>query len=120
MNWQLIEDIKVLDSIIELSQQKPLTIFKHSTRCGISSFVLKNFERSLPDELKSSNQLYYLDLIAYRNISKAIEERFDVRHESPQVIVIKKGEAIYNASHYGIDVDRLAGLLIEADSIDQI
>lgn len=50
---------------------------------------------------------YFLDLLAYRSISNEIESRFDVVHQSPQLIVLENGKAIYNASHQNIDLDKI-------------
>ncbi|WP_111707550.1 bacillithiol system redox-active protein YtxJ [Lutibacter citreus] len=104
MNWSEITEIKQLEEIINSSKEKPVLIFKHSTRCGISRFALKSFERSY-DIDENSLDLYFLDLISYRQISSAIAEKLGVYHESPQVIVILKGTVIYSASHGDILVE---------------
>ena len=102
MNWIQINKIEDLDTIIESSFNSPVAIFKHSTRCGISSYVLKNIERSLKDEDLRAD-LYFLDLIAFRDISNSIAERLAVVHQSPQLILIKDGKVLYHASHQSID-----------------
>jgi bacillithiol system protein YtxJ len=65
--------------------------------------VVKNrLERSIsPTEI----DFYYLDLIKHRDVSNAIASLFQVHHESPQILVIKNGECIYEESHYGIMMD---------------
>lgn len=50
---------------------------------------------------------YFLDLLAHRNLSNDIETRFDIVHQSPQLIVLDSGKAIYNASHQNIDLDKI-------------
>ena len=101
INWTFLEDVNQLDSIIEASKTKPQAIFKHSTRCGISSMVIKQFENSfdLPDD---SIDLYYLDLLNYRDISNAVAQKFDIPHQSPQLIVLKNKKVIAHDSHHGI------------------
>lgn len=103
MNWKNIEGIEKLNEIINISEKKAVLIFKHSTRCGISRFALRDFERSF-DISEEEMEVFYLDLLKYRDISNEIAQRFGIIHQSPQVIVLKNKEAIYNDSHGGISV----------------
>ena len=109
MDWNALTDIKQLDEITEESNGNPILIFKHSTRCSISRFALKQFESEF--NLEGSIKPYFLDLLMHRDISNEIADRFGVQHQSPQVIVIKNGNAIYNASHQDIEAGRLDALL---------
>jgi bacillithiol system protein YtxJ len=101
MDWNNLTDLGQLNEIITLSSDTPVAIFKHSTRCSISRMALKQFE----NEFDFSDKVtpYFLDLIAYRDVSNEISNRFGVQHQSPQLILIKDGKAIYNASHSDID-----------------
>lgn len=100
--WIEITSIKQLEEIISHSGEKIILLFKHSTRCSISSMVLKNFERNI--EVQNENIVFYfLDLITHRDISNKIEELTGVIHQSPQVIVLKENKVIYHNSHNGID-----------------
>lgn len=76
-------------------------VFKHSTRCSISSMALNRFKAQMT-ELEKVAELYYLDLIKYRNISNELAHVFDVEHESPQILIIKNGMCVYDASHLNI------------------
>lgn len=105
--WHALTEDRQLDKIETDSQEKTIAIFKHSTRCGISKMVLNNFERNYDLHEEKGLELYFLDLIANRNLSNKIAEKFDVRHESPQLIVIKKGEVVHHASHQSIEVESL-------------
>lgn len=105
IKWINLTDLKQLQEIENISGNKPVIIFKHSTRCSISRMALKQFERDF--EFSESIDAFFLDLIAYRDISNEIAERFNVYHESPQLILIKNGKAIYNASHSDIDAEVL-------------
>ncbi|MGF2412156.1 bacillithiol system redox-active protein YtxJ [Ferruginibacter sp.] len=105
MNWINLTDDQQLSSIKELSKQKAQLIFKHSTRCSISSMAKNRLERSTPPE---SIDFYYLDLIQHRQLSQKIAEDFDVYHESPQVLLIKNGACVYDESHSGIQMDDIA------------
>ena len=104
MAWQQLTNEIQLEQIKTLSAQKPQLIFKHSTRCSISSMAKNRLERStMPDGV----DFYYLDLLKYRNISNKIESLFNVPHESPQVILIKDGECKYDESPSGISMDEI-------------
>lgn len=104
--WKKIESQKDLDAATEKSSQQKVLIFKHSTRCFISKTVLRSFEKQMQESDKNFGY-YFLDLLAYRSISNEIESRFDVVHQSPQLIVLENGKAIYNASHQNIDLDKI-------------
>ena len=105
VNWIALNSINQLDEITNLSKENTVLIFKHSTRCSVSRMVLKQFENEfvLQDEIVT----YFLNLIEYRDISNEIATRFNVVHQSPQLIVIKDGLTIYNASHESIDANDL-------------
>ena len=108
MNWKVLEHIDQIDNIINESWNKPVLIFKHSTRCIISKMALKNFESDFL--LHNIIDAYYLDLIAHRNISNEIAEVFAVEHQSPQILLIKDGVAVYAVSHESIDANVLMKL----------
>lgn len=110
MNWISLTSAEQLTSIKEKSFQRPQLIFKHSTRCNISSMALNRLERYATPP--AGTDYYYLDLLAYRNISQQVAADFSVRHESPQVLVIKNGECVYDESHYGISMEDLQEQLV--------
>ncbi|WP_395054311.1 bacillithiol system redox-active protein YtxJ [Flavobacterium sp.] len=105
MSWTQLTDLGQLNEIIDLSTVKPVLIFKHSTRCSISRMALKQFENEF--DLEEKVTPYFLDLLENRSISNEISTRFDVEHQSPQLILIKDGKAIYTVSHSDIEVDEL-------------
>jgi bacillithiol system protein YtxJ len=104
MNWIPLTSDKQLEEIRENSKTKPQVIFKHSIRCGISSMAKSRLERSQPP---GSIDFYYLDLINYRSLSNKLSEMFQVVHESPQVLLIKSGECVYEESHSGIRMEEI-------------
>jgi bacillithiol system protein YtxJ len=108
MNWIPLQEMGQLDEIVTRSHQNLQVIFKHSTRCSISSMALHRLER---DEAPLGADFYYLDLLSYRPISSAIAERFQVQHESPQIIVFKNGEVVYDESHMAIQMQEIASLV---------
>lgn len=100
--WINLTQIEQLDDIIERSKTKTQIIFKHSTRCGVSRMVISQFKKSY--QLSENDaDLYYLDLLNYRTISGDIVEKFQVMHESPQLLVIKDGVVVAYDSHSGIN-----------------
>lgn len=102
MIWHPLTQIEQLQEIIDRSAHTPQVIYKHSTRCSISLVVKNRLEK---EAAPVAVDFYYLDLLAYRPISNAIAEQFKVYHESPQVLVIKKGECVYDDSHMAINMD---------------
>lgn len=108
--WQLLESEDQLNNLITNSKKKVKVIFKHSTRCGISRMVLKNFESgyTLNDDEAS---FYLLDLLNHRDLSNTIASRLNVMHQSPQIIVIDNEEIIHTDSHHGIDIKRVEQLI---------
>lgn len=100
INWIPLTSIAQLEEI-EKNTTAISVLFKHSTRCGISSGVLRQFE-SKNEVLDGKFDFYYLDLLNYRNISAAIAEKFQVYHQSPQMVVVKNGATLTDASHYDI------------------
>ena len=104
MNWIPLKSEDELFEIIEKSRSKPQIIFKHSTRCSISSMAKSRLERSRVPE---NTDFYFLDLIAHRNISNKVAGEFNVFHESPQILLIKNGECVYDESHAAIRMDEL-------------
>lgn len=106
LSWIALTDEGQVSAIIKRSQQIPCLIFKHSTRCSISSVAKMRLEARW-DFANSEMEAYYLDLIQYRSISNQIAEYFGVYHESPQILVIKNGECIFDASHLDISVENL-------------
>ena len=99
-----LEDIQQLSHLKGNSDKKTI-IFKHSTACPISSMMLKRFEKGLQNTDVENVEYFYLDIFCYRHISNEIEQRFDIRHESPQLLVIDNGTVVAHASHSDISSD---------------
>ena len=104
MHWIHLTDEEQLKQIINKSQVRPQVIFKHSTRCSISSVALQRLQKvAQPADI----DFYFLDLLAYRTLSNKIAEVFRVHHESPQVLLVKNGECVYEESHMGISMHEI-------------
>ncbi len=105
INWIPLTNIGQLNEIVALSNEKPVAIFKHSTRCSVSRFALKQFEKEF--DSADATDTYFLDLIEHRDVSNEIANRFQVVHQSPQLLLIKNGKSIYDTSHSDIDAKDL-------------
>ncbi|HBK89549.1 MAG: bacillithiol system redox-active protein YtxJ [Cyclobacteriaceae bacterium] len=112
MKWLPLDSEDNLLRLRNLSESQPVLVFKHSTRCGISSTALNRLEREWNDS--TPIQPYLLDLLKHRELSRGIAQLFDVEHQSPQVILIHHGKAIYNSSHLDI---RYRDVIKAAESI---
>ncbi len=97
--WTEITSLSDIDVILETSKTQTVAVFKHSTRCSISRRVLSQFEKT--NESKAI-KFYYLDLLNHRDISNEIANKFDIVHQSPQLIVLKDEQVILSASHSDI------------------
>ena len=101
LNWLPLTSIAQLEEIKAQSKTASILIFKDSTRCGISRIVIKQFEALFTKEFQGM-KVYYLDLLNHRDISAEIADTFEVIHQSPQLLVIKNGTSVHDASHHDI------------------
>lgn len=104
MKWIPLQSVGQLQEVMAQSQYETVLLFKHSTRCSISTTALERINRStLSDQVPS----YLLDLLLHRDVSAAIADRLNVHHESPQVLLIKSGQCFYDESHLAITVESI-------------
>lgn len=108
MNWIYLTDINQIDDIDRLSHEAPQWIFKHSTRCIGSKIALRRIENNI--ELRNKPG-FFLDLIKFRNLSNKIETHYNIRHQSPQILIIKNADCIYSESHMAINPEELMEFL---------
>ena len=104
MNWIDLTTEDQLENILEKSHVNPQVIYKHSKACSISSVVKNRLEKNTPPP---GIDFYFLDIWEYRFLSNKIAKDLEVHHESPQVLVIKNGQCIYEESHLGIRMDEI-------------
>lgn len=113
MSWNQLTSLAQLDAIAAASATRPQVVFKHSTRCSISTMAHSRMDNGL-GKLAPHADVWLLDLLAHRDISNAIAQRFHVHHESPQTLVIRGGECILDQSHMGVRVDEILEVLTPA------
>ena len=106
ISWNELTELKQLNEIATESNEMPVLIFKHSTRCAISRMALKQFEQEYDIDADTVKP-YFLDLLEHRDISNEIANRFNVVHQSPQLILIKEGNAMYTTSHSDISAEEV-------------
>lgn len=103
-NFVELHETAKLEEILQISCKRPVVLFKHSNTCSISADVFA--------EISSVDSTVWLVVVQdARNISNEIAEKTGIRHESPQVIVIKDGKPIYHASHYDITSQDVENIL---------
>jgi bacillithiol system protein YtxJ len=101
--WQPLTSLADLQQAKSLSQTQPVVIFKHSTECPVSASALRRLEQGwLQDEKQPKMTIFYLDLLRYRSLSNLIAEDFEVKHESPQILLLVQGKAVAHLSHHQI------------------
>ncbi len=94
-----LEQKEQWEEILDLSHEKPVFIFKHSSRCGISSMVLTRFEKQINERDES---YFYLHIQGHRELSNWLAEELKIPHESPQLIVIKDAKVVAHDSHHAL------------------
>ncbi len=106
LNWIPLDQIEQLDEIVVRSQHQPCVIYKHSSRCSLSMIALYRLESTwyFPEGEVAA---YFLDVIAQRALSQAVAKRFEVHHESPQLLLIQNGVCTFDASHLDISMEEL-------------
>ena len=104
MHWIHLTHEDQLQEIVIRSQERSQVIFKYSSRCGLSDIIYRRLQAKCCPQ---SADFYFLDLLTYRKISNMVAEKFGVEHQSPQVLVIRDGECIFEESHMSIDPEEL-------------
>ena len=110
INWKNLEAAEQLDDILAISNTIPCIIYKHSTRCSLSSLAKHRLEINWDFD---DNELepYFLDVIRNQDVSNLVAKRFSVYHESPQILLIRNGECTYETSHLNITLEDLRSSL---------
>jgi bacillithiol system protein YtxJ len=106
-HFKRVKDSEGLDALIESYGERPLVIFKHSLTCPISSAAYDQLEQY-------EGVVALIEIQNARGLSSAVASRFGVTHESPQVIVLRKGQVFWNASHFKITAEAVARAVREA------
>lgn len=111
MNWKKLESQRDLYDLKSISESKLCLIFKYSSRCGSSAVALDRLERSWNGEEMSGVQPFFLDLIAYRELSNQVSQEFNVLHQSPQVMLIDNLISVFDTSHFSISYENILSVV---------
>ena len=103
-NFLRIEDRTTLDNLLTDSKQRPVIVFKHSNACSISARAYREMQ-------KFEGDVNILEVQSAREISRELADLTGVRHETPQVIVLRDGKAVWNASHFDVTANDVAKAL---------
>lgn len=97
---------KDLDQAWDKSLEKPVLVFKHSTTCPVSARAFGQFKAYLETSEENAD-CYMVKVIEDRNISNRIEAETNIKHESPQIMLVKGKEVVWNTSHAKITVNSI-------------
>ena len=95
-----LSDMETLQKLLAASGQRPILVFKHSNSCGISSRAYR--------ELENLENVNLLEVQTARELSREVAAITGVEHETPQVIVLRNGKAVWNASHSEVKAGAVA------------
>ncbi|HSS22289.1 MAG TPA: bacillithiol system redox-active protein YtxJ [Pyrinomonadaceae bacterium] len=96
-----------LDGLVEKSKEQPVVIFKHSLTCSISASVYEEMAAF-------DGEVALIEVQKSRELSEEIASRLGVVHESPQVIVLRNGQVVWNASHFNITAGAVENAVVQA------
>ncbi|MFZ1702993.1 MAG: bacillithiol system redox-active protein YtxJ [Saprospiraceae bacterium] len=105
MQWTSLNALNQIEQIKDTSTSKYILVFKHSTTCSISLIAKLKLEEEWKEDI--GVETFYLDLKQYQDVSGKISNDFEVHHESPQVLLIRDRQCIYDASHFDISVQEI-------------
>ena len=108
-----LRDKQDLEELLKRSHDEPVLLFKHSTQCSRSAGVIEDFTAF---ERKHPNFRCFLNLvIEHRSVSDEIEDRFGIRHESPQAILVFNEKPTWHASHWKISEDSIEAAVADTN-----
>jgi monothiol bacilliredoxin len=102
-----LHDVESLDAAIAESRERPVLLFKHSRHCGTSFEALDELHAHIEGAQPGSAAYKMITVQTHRRVSDAVADRFGIRHETPQAIVLRGGKVVWNASHFRITAAQL-------------
>ena len=103
INWEPLTANRQVGDIVSQSHDQPVMIFKHSTRCGVSFSALDTLVNEWNPDKVQNLETYMLDVLSHRDYAREVGKHFGIPHQSPQLLIIKEGECVYEQSHFGIN-----------------
>jgi thioredoxin 1 len=108
-----LQDLASLDAAIDESRQRPVLLFKHSRHCGTSFEALDELHAHIEGAKPGSAAYKVIIVQTHRPVSDAVSQRFGIRHETPQAILLRDGKVVWNASHFRITASQLDHVLTQ-------
>lgn len=109
--WRRVTSDEDVESILSASNSRPQIVFKHSTSCGVSFFAMRSL--NTPEILENQNiDLHLIDVIQQHSISQGFAEKVNIRHESPQIFVLKNGEVHWHGSHNSVNAKNVLNHIV--------
>jgi len=102
-----LHDLESLDAAIAESRERPVLLFKHSRHCGTSFEALDELHAHIVGARPGSAAYKMITVQTHPTVSNAVSERFGIRHETPQAILIRDGKLVWSASHFRITASQL-------------
>ena len=102
LGFEQIDAVEDVDRVISASKARPVFVYKHSSRCGVSIVA----QQRILEYLKGASgdaSFYHVDVLTARPLSDAIAQRLGIHHQSPQLILIRDGEVVWDASHGAVN-----------------
>jgi bacillithiol system protein YtxJ len=109
--YREIQSVEDWNSTYEASGGKQLVVFKHSTTCPVSANALNEFESYLNGKPNPDTDYVLVKVIESRPVSNKIAEDTGVKHESPQIILVKNREKVWSASHWAVTTEHITAVL---------
>jgi bacillithiol system protein YtxJ len=108
--YRLLTAVEDLDSVVEASFTRPVLLFKHSLTCGTSAWAHEELEALLEGPPVSAD-VSVVHIQTSRALSNAVEERFGIRHQSPQALLVANGTVVWHASHHRLTQAEMASAI---------
>ena len=109
--WKEITTLEEWEKLKENSAARQTVVLKHSTRCPVSSSALEEYDAYLADKPNADTDYYLVKVIESRPVSNRIAEDLGVTHASPQIILLKDGKNVWNASHWSVTKKHMTAVL---------
>lgn len=108
--WNVLTDERQVVDVLKASSQKPQLVYKHSHTCGISHAAKERIEESF-DEINKQADMHFANVKKSRPVSNRVAKELGVRHESPQVLIVKNSECTWHESHWSIKGEQILSAL---------
>ena len=106
-----LHNLEELDRLLSESHTRPLLLFKHSYTCGVSAEALDELVDHLNEDVIAAGmpepQYAMVTVQTDRDVSNAVSKRLEIRHETPQALLVRDGRVIWSASHFRVTADAM-------------